>query len=295
MQSKLFYYDNGDEKFKDNVPIYINRCVEQTESHAHAHDYIEIAYVASGKGIHLLDGREFTVSRGDLFVINYDVPHEFRSEAGYKDGGLVVYNCIFRAEFIDESLIKSRCFSDISHIFLFKSLFEDETAGNDIRLLGAENAEIEELYEKMYQEYQSKNYGYIEILRAYLVELLVKIFRVCKNRETDSYSERKRAIFDSVIRFMKSHYTQDIKLEELAAMAFLSRNYFCKTFKECTGMKVLEYIQKLRMEEACRLLREKDWKVIEIAENVGYKDLKFFTKMFKKVTGKTPSEYRKLN
>lgn len=287
---ELAYYDNGADKFRDGEPIYLNRAVEQQVRHVHAHNYIEIAYVASGRGIHIFDGRQYEVSRGDLFVINYDVSHEFRSLPG--EANLVVYNCIFRPEFIDRSLIHSRCFSDIGHIFLFHSLFRDGTAGNDIRVVGGDDPEIGEIYEKMFREYHVRGYGYLELLRACLVEMLVRIFRLCRQREPAVSAARDRAMFDDAIRFMKEHYRQEIKVEELAAMTFLSRNYFCTCFKECTGVTVLEYIQGLRIEQACRLLRGSDRKVIDIALDVGYSDIKFFNRLFKKITGKTPSEYR---
>lgn len=287
-------YDDGSTLFTNGDMIFLNYCIEQEEHHMHAHDYIEIAYVASGKGIHHVGGKEFIVSKGDLFLINYDIPHEFRSVPSFKEGPLAVYNCVFRPEFIDQSLINSRSFSDISHIFLLNSLFEEGTLDNDIKLLGEDLTDIEELYIKMHHEYKSRNYGYVEILRAYLIELLVKIFRLYRKKESIKTNSRERYYFDNVIKFMKEHYKQDIKLDDLASMTFLSRNYFCSCFKECTGMTVLEYIQKLRIEEACNLLKETDMKIIDIAEDIGYSDIKFFNKLFRKITGKTPSQYRKL-
>lgn len=269
--------------------IYVNRAVEPDFCHVHSHNFIEIAYVAGGKGIHRIDGKEYAVSKGDLFIINYDVPHEFRSTPSSK---VVIQNCIFKPEFIDASLIRSHCFTDLCHIFLFNSLFKGELPGNDIKLLGKDTAEIEDIYRRMYLEYTTRGYGYIEILRAYVVELLVKIFRFYEQSGEPERIAKDKACFDSVIRFMKEHYTQEIKLDELAAMTFLSRNYFCSVFKECTGLTVMEYVQNLRVEEACRLLNDDTLKIIDIAEKVGYRDLKFFNKIFKKITGKTPREYR---
>lgn len=292
MPEPLDYYDNGHDKFPDGEMIYLNHAVEGQGRHMHAHDFIEIAYVAAGRGIHILDGRQYTVSRGDLFVINYDVCHEFRSVPEYGAGRLEIYNCVFRPEFLDRSLIHSRCFSDLGHLFLFRSLFEGGKMGNDIRLLGGEHEEIGRLYEKMFREYTTRGYGWCEMLRACLMELLVLIFRLCREGETAESAARDRALFDRVVRFLQEHYTQDIRLDDLAAMAFLSRNYFCTRFKECTGQTVLEYVQKLRIAEACRLLREGDRRIIDIAEAVGYRDLKFFNRLFKKITGCTPRAYR---
>lgn len=287
-------YNSGDGLFCDGEEVFLNRCTEEVCRHEHAHDFIEIAYVFAGKGLHLIGGKVYEVAKGDLFVINRDEPHEFRSVPKLSESGLQVYNCIFRPQFLDSSLVRSRCFSDLSHIFLFGSLAE-EGADRDIHLLGRDNPEIGELYEKMYREYAMKCYGYVDMLRAQIVQLIVLIFRAYRTGGEADFKAREKRYFDDVIRFMKEHYSEEIKLEELAAMSFLSRSYFCASFKKCTGMTVLEYIQSLRIGEACAMLRDSDRKVVDIAQQVGYSDLKFFNRLFKANTGKTPSEYRRVS
>jgi YesN/AraC family two-component response regulator len=211
----------------------------------------------------------------------------------HKDSKLVVYNVGFKPEFLDKALMDSRYFTDLARLFLFDSLFEHTSVGNDLDLIGNDDSEIGDLYDRMYREFLTKNFGYIEILRSYLIELIIKIFRLYELKNSESKS-RDKLHFDNAIRFMKDHYKSDIKLEDLAALTFFSPNYFCKRFKECTGMNVVEYIQKLRIEEACNLLKTTNMRIIDIGATVGYNDIKFFTKLFKKNTGKSPSEYKKL-
>jgi AraC family L-rhamnose operon transcriptional activator RhaR len=297
MSWDITYYDTGEKFFKTGEQIYINKAFEQPERHLHAHNFIEIAYVVSGSGVHCMGDEEYSVSKGDLFVINYDVPHEFRSLASPKSQQLHVYNCIFKPEFIDAALVNSRDFSNLTSHFLFRSFFPEETENcADIKLIDNDNHGIEELYEKMYREFQLKEEGYIEILRAYVVELLITIFRIYRNqRSLDTGIEhQRRQIMDKVIQYMKDNYSHAFKLEDLSVKAFLSRNYFCKLFKEHTGMTVFEYAQKIRVEEACRILKSTDKKIIDIASEVGYSDLKFFNQIFKRQTGRTPGEYKRL-
>lgn len=295
MKEQLSYYSTGEKLFKEGEHIYINRAYEAVESHRHAHNFIEIAYVASGRGIHCIADREYSVSKGDLFIINYDVPHEFRSLNKEGSADLIVYNCVFVPGFLDYSLVNCKDFSGITHHVLFNSLFPEEIENRaDIKLLGQDNREIAEIFEKMYREYGMKEEGYIQVLRACLIQLLVIIFRLYGGNSSKNRIEvQRRGIIENVIHYMKDHYAQDLKLEDLSLMAFLSRNYFCKLFKECTGMTVFEYTQKLRIEQACSLLKESDKKVIDIAAEVGYRDVQFFTQIFKRITGKTPGEYRK--
>ncbi len=296
MQEPLAYHLEGSNFFRDGESIYVNRFCEKAEPHPHFHDFLEIAYVASGRGIHLIGDREYSVSKGDLFIINYNISHEFRSLQNEPDTMLMVYNCIFNPDFLDYSLVNCRDFSDITRHFLFRSLFPEEVDNqSDIRLQGHDGRGIEELYEKMFREYHQRENGYIEMLRAYFIELLITIFRAFRKSSTlsERIGEGQQQVIKKVMLHMKNNYTQELKLEDLSLMAFLSRNYFCKLFKNVAGMTVTEYAQKIRIEEACRLLRETDSKIIEIASEVGYRDIKFFNQVFKRNTGMTPSAYRK--
>lgn len=296
MQNPPVYHMTGNSFFKKGQSIYINKVVEEAKPHLHCHDFLEVAYVASGSGIHRIGDREFTVSKGDLFIINYNVAHEFRSLSLEPGAGLVVYNCVFNPDFLDYSLVNCRDFSDITHHFLFRAFFPEEGSGrSDIHLNGLDRKGIEELYEKMLSEYALMENGYIEILRAYVIELLITVFRAFrKSKRLDEGIENSQTqIIKKVMLYIKENYSREIKLEDLSVMAFLSRNYFCRLFREVTNMTVVEYAQKIRIEEACRLLRETDRKIIDIAADVGYRDIKFFNQVFKRKTGLTPGRYRK--
>ena len=296
MDDKLFYYSSGNDLLSYKEPIYLNKAYEPATSHLHAHDFIEIAYVVSGLGTHCIGENEYNVSKGDLFIINYNIPHEFRSLKDTSMPRLWVYNCIFKPEFIDYKLVNCKDFHNITQHFLFRSVFPEEaTFNDDIKLQGKESQEIEELYEKMYREFHLKDEGYIEILRAYVIELLITIFRLYKktNVINDKLESHRQEIMNRVIRYMKDNFTKELKLEEISTIAFLSPNYFSKLFKECTAMTVSEYMQKIRIEEACNLLRTTERKVIDIAFQVGYRDIKYFNQIFKRISGKTPGGYRK--
>lgn len=295
MKEKIAYYATDSYVFQPGESVYINIAYEKSEPHLHAHDFIEIAYVASGEGIHQIAGRKYNVSMGDLFVINYDIAHEFRSSSDKSKPPLVVYNCIFKPEFIDFSLIKYKDFSAITNHFLFRSLFPDENIEqHNIHLVGKDCNDIDALYRKMYNEYTNKSNGYIEILRAYVIELLVTIFRLYNGNQRiqDEFFVQRNEIIKNAMNYMKDNYQKGVSLDELSAMSFLSRNYFCKLFKETTNLTVSEYIQDVRIHKACELLKNTDKAIMEIASMVGYKDIKFFNEIFKRKTGQSPRNYR---
>lgn len=295
MDTVLFPTITGKSLFHDNELVFVNRSDELEEFNGviHKHDFIEVAYVISGKGLHIVGDKKFTTSKGDLFILNYDIAHGFFAEPG---GGPqpVVYNCIFMPNFLDASLFGSMYFQDIFSSFLFKSFFPEEYMKNpDLSLKGTEYQDIGDLFHKMYEEYKNRNKGYLEIIRAYLIELLVKVFRLLDNREKSNISPQNQRLVREAVNYLKKNFNTDIRLEELAMQSFISKNYFSRLFKEVTGINFSDYIQNLRVDEACSLLKNTDMKVIDIAHRAGFKDMKFFYEVFKKLTGKTPGEFRK--
>ncbi len=285
----------GDSLFRPNEKVYINKSEELQEycNVMHRHDFIEITYVISGQGTHIVGQSEYEISRGDLFIINYDVPHSFFPKSGSSQP--MVFNCVFMPEFLDASLFSSIHFQDITSSFLFRSLFpEEQLPTPDLRLSGTEFKEIGDLFGKMYTEYKLMKKGYTDIIRAYLIELIVKIFRYMEPAAKKNSSSQSTALIQRAIEHLRLNYSSDIKLEDLAMKSFISKNYLSRLFKEVTGTNFSDYMQKLRIDEACRMLRQTDMKVIDIAREAGFNDMKFFYEVFKKITGKTPGDYRRM-
>lgn len=98
---------------------------------------------------------------------------------------------------------------------------------------------------------------------------------------------------EQVIRRIDSMPVPDMTLTEAAAMVHLNPSYFCKLFKQQTHVNFTDYVTKVRMKEATRLLEKTSLRISEIAERLGYADLAYFSNTFKKTMGSTPSDYRK--
>ena len=106
------------------------------------------------------------------------------------------------------------------------------------------------------------------------------------------HSSHRIGQIKSVLEYIEQQYQNEITLSALAEVAGMNPKYFCRIFKEATGMSIGVYLQKLRLDEACRLLRNTDKTVSEIAELSGYGYVKAFYTVFKRVMKITPGEYR---
>ena len=111
-------------------------------------------------------------------------------------------------------------------------------------------------------------------------------------------SEQKRQADTRPIRtakqYIQEHYADPLTLEWVSNIVGFSGSYFSSLFKKETGRNFLEYLSEVRMNRAKELLRETNLSVAEVCVRVGYSDLKYFTKSFKKATGLKPGEFRKL-
>ncbi|MHB8063221.1 MAG: helix-turn-helix transcriptional regulator, partial [Ruminiclostridium sp.] len=92
--------------------------------------------------------------------------------------------------------------------------------------------------------------------------------------------------------FINTNYRRDISIEEVAEYINISQSYFSQLFKQYIGENFLQYLTNYRLEAAKKLLIQQDLKVYEVACKVGFNDVKYFDKVFRKIVGVTPSEYK---
>ena len=116
--------------------------------------------------------------------------------------------------------------------------------------------------------------------------------------EYELYIENKKDAVSRPIRdakqYIYDHFSMNITLECVSEQIGFNPAYFSTLFKKETGKNFLEYVTELRMQKAKNYLMQTDYDIAEIASSVGYGDLKYFSKLFKKNTGLSPSEFRKL-
>lgn len=125
------------------------------------------------------------------------------------------------------------------------------------------------------------------------IDLLKKAFAGQMEESMKSQTkEDARSLIEKAKLYMMNHYHKDLGIEEVAEVAGLSISHFCTLFKQATGYTFLEYLTECRMEKAKYMLKHTSVKVYQIAPMVGYQDPKYFTQVFKKATGRTPSEFR---
>ena len=95
-----------------------------------------------------------------------------------------------------------------------------------------------------------------------------------------------------IIRYFSRHVNERITLDDVCSKVNYSRSFICKTFKEQTGETLFAYFNRMKIDEAKRLLAETELTVTNIAGRLGFSEVKYFCSLFKKLTGTTPVVYR---
>lgn len=146
-----------------------------------------------------------------------------------------------------------------------------------------ENQLESKLPDKIWAPFDMENASELERIR----DVLQNLHQYLHERHSDFIT-----VSESVKKLVKAHIDEEISLTMASEHVFLSPNYLCRLFKEQTGEKFSEYCIRVKMERAAELLMDPRMKIYEISEQVGYKNIKYFYKLFKRVYSCTPTEYR---
>lgn len=143
-------------------------------------------------------------------------------------------------------------------------------------------------------KYHAYDYLLKPIKEEDLLRVMTAILNDTKDRPDDGvYMPSYDKMIDNVISDIREHYTEDISLTSLASKYNISMGHLSKMIKDRLQVNFSDYIASLRIQRAKELLRDESISIQEIAEIVGYNDYFYFTKVFKKVEGISPSKYRK--
>lgn len=140
------------------------------------------------------------------------------------------------------------------------------------------------------------NYNYILQINDIdkLSEYCLSIFKDLVEYITINKNQSAEKVIEKAIAYIDEKFYIDISLEDVANHVFLNSVYFCRYFKQKTGETFTDYLTKVRMEEAIKLIQKGKYKTYEISNRVGYKSSKYFSRVFKQFTGLSPSEYGKM-
>jgi len=267
------------------VRIFCNHEEDSTSGiYTHWHEQIELLYFVKGNAVVECNSVPIEVKSGDLIVVNSNDLHSVQN--GWDS---VTYYCII----IDTSLLQSSptdtC--EIKYIVpITKNLivFKNKIC-NDPEVIGC--------IENIINENEKKDIGFELSIKSYIYRLLVLLLRNYVNKilTPKEYNIKVRNLgkLNCVLKYIEENYTEKITIDQLAEMICVSNYYFCHLFKQVTGKTLSEYINSVRVNAAEVLLKTSDMNITEVALAVGFNDINYFSRVFKKYKKYPPSRVRK--
>ena len=231
----------------------------------------QLLYIASGKAHFHFDGKKQIVTAGHMVLYRPKEPQKYEY---YGEDQTEVYWVHFTGGNVT-NILRSYGITDDKKVFYCGS-----------------GLDYKNLFRSMINELQMCKENYAEMLEMYLRQ----IFIMLKRYFTDSLKTDNAHVIEEIDKatlYFNEHYSEEISIEEYAQNNHFSVSWFIRNFKHCTGSTPMQYILSKRIYNAEILLHDSTYNVTEIAEIVGYENPLYFSRIFKKVKGLSPSEYRK--
>lgn len=285
----IIRYENNSEDFYNNLLADIVATVEfsQPDTTNHAHDFIELCYILSGKIIHTTNGSTSVLSENDFFLVDLGVPHKFTK---LPESDCQLINIIFRPSAIDHTLSDQSGIIDILSSQKIGLIFNSETIPDTSQIYHDSTGDIRSIALNIKKEFAEMQFGYEQKLKCNLISLLIDIAR----RLNPLISSDQSGVYN-IISYINQHYNEHITLEILGNKFHMNPSYLCTKLKKGTGYSFIQYLQKIRIANACRLLSLTNMRISEVCTAVGYDDIKHFEKIFRKHTTDSPIVYRKIS
>ncbi len=255
---------------------------------AHHHTFFEIAYFTKGRGTYMVSDRSYPIRAGDFFLFSADEVH-FISDIEEEISALVLHVAPFFIWAPGEGLF------DQSFLQVF---FEGkEHLGNRIAADDPLAARLSSIMNEIEEECTKKPKNHHLMIKVKLLTLLITLLRAIpegeKKKESHLAGNSGISAVQSVLTYIGEHYTEDLTLGGLAAVAGVSRNYLSTVFRRLNGMTVWSYILIKRIDLAKSYLAKTNRPILDIAADCGFSTAANFNKAFKSLTGLSPSAYRR--
>jgi AraC family L-rhamnose operon regulatory protein RhaS len=282
------YFDNPDFPFHAGYSV-IAPGEAVTE---HSHEFTELAYVAEGSGEHSYNyGDYYAIRAGDVFIVEPEMVHAYRVGPA---GKLVICNVLFMPSLLKNELVTMSSVTPFVDFFYVEPFLRNNARFvSRLSLRTSQQLEIGSILDKLIAEQNNRSLGCQTMIKTSMIQLFISLSRYYQQMERPKETVPDEQSLQMIVDFIHRHYDQPLTLEQISHICGMSASVFSAKFKMFTGRTFIEYRNDIRLSIAEEAILVTDEKIATIAQNVGFDDLSFFNKQFKKKTGVTPGQLRK--
>ncbi|MFD1138928.1 AraC family transcriptional regulator [Paenibacillus urinalis] len=272
-----------DEEF----PFFIQYGGHDEDTTLHRHnEFSELVIVLQGHANHIVNNEVSFIKKGHVFVINGETVHGYKDPQDFR-----ICNIMYKADlltYIGSDLNASKGYQAL---FVLEPLYRNIQSNASKLYMSLTNLDyVTSILTTMIDEYENKQQGYKTMLISRFMELVVHLSRHYENNDTDTGGHVMHLA--AAVSYIEDHYLEPITLEEVAAHADVSVRHLNRIFKSYYQTSPMAYLQRLRLERACQLLRLTRLPITEISYQSGFNDSNYFARQFKKAYGFSPKAFR---
>ncbi|MCH7411461.1 AraC family transcriptional regulator [Belliella sp. DSM 111904] len=253
----------------------------------HQHPQWQLTLIIEGKGQLMVGDYLGRFGPGDMFLFTSNMPHVFRSDPSYFEESneklSIGYTLFFDFEVLGPSMLELDELNELGH-------WVSHVRGSYM----ISNETKETLQEEMLHFEDVK--GLEKLLQALRVLKLLKdssnLKTLNKYFSERDYTESEGKRMGNIMNYILTKSHKVIQLGDMADMAHLSKEAFCRFFKDRTGKTFTAFLSQVRIHHASQLLIESDLSIAEVAYQSGFQNLSYFNRVFKRIQGESPKDYR---
>ena len=280
-QQKVYIFDGYIPKNDDFTIQKHNRFAPVP---THIHNFIEINYIFNGQCTQIIDGREVLLTKGQICLIDTDVPHSIK-ETGEQD---IIINILIHKNYFKNQLLSNSLNKGIITDFIMNVI--SETA-NHRQYIIFKNRDFEKIHSTicdMLLESYSPNIGDKQVISHYLSIFFIKLLRDF-DYETNGQTSRKEQEILEILKYLETNY-ESLDLSLLAKKFNYTPNYLSTLLKKKIGKSYSEIILEKKLDRAHALLQHSDLTINDVAIAAGFTNPTFFYNKYKEKFNKLPSE-----
>ena len=255
--------------------------------HWHYHPELEITYVHRGQGIRLVGNNVGQFQEGDFVFLGSNLPHTWISDDDFKNGpeNMEVVVLQFPPQLFSESWLQ---ISEMANLRKLLQLADRGVTFSDKIRKQARGILINMTEQKGFERFQNL----MSLL--HLLGSEKEPGLLASSNFSPSLNQASEERLLRVCQFIHDHFTEPLRLEEVAGLANMNPTSFCRFFRKMTGQTFMDYVLDLRIGKACNMLIQRDNKSIsEIAFRAGFQSQTLFNRNFLRKKGMTPSVFRR--
>ncbi|OBX23070.1 MULTISPECIES: AraC family transcriptional regulator [Bizionia] len=266
-QDTLIYQEDFETSFYDKL---------------HQHEEIQFSIILEGEGTLIVGDTVNFYSKNDILILDSNMPHVFKSDVKASEHSRMLSLFFTKDSFGTD-------FFDLEELLELQKFFKRSKHGFKVT---SHKKILKELFLKL--EASSKLERFMILLQLMKIASQANYESLSSFIYDKKYSDNEGKRMRDVLAFTMNQYTTDITLDAVAEVSNMTKNAFCKYFKKRTNKTYFQFLNELRIENACKLIQtQTDSSISEIAYQSGFNNISNFNRQFKIIKGKSPNNYRK--